>query len=50
MTTGYEELQMDFTLCSDFEGKTEDEIHHWKMPSNVHEGKQSQLWMPSDGL
>lgn len=41
MTTGYEELQMDFMLCSDFEDKTEDEIQHWKTPSNVHKGKQS---------
>lgn len=29
MTTGYEELQMDFMLWSDFEDKMEDEIQHW---------------------
>lgn len=28
MTTGYEELQMDFMLWSDFEDKMEDEIQH----------------------
>lgn len=29
MTIGYEELQTDFMLWSDFEDKTEDEIQHW---------------------
>lgn len=30
MTTGYEELGIDFTLWSDFEDKMEDEMQHDK--------------------
>lgn len=47
MTTGYEELQMDFMLWSDFEDKMEDEIQHWQMPSNVHGGENNPKYVCS---